>query len=148
MLIVESIGITFMAIYFFVFFRTSAPPTPPSFAAMRNHTSITQGMWEDFKILMRNRNFVMVLIAFMCIFSIYSGIGAILPFLWAPNLDSVAQLSVIGCVVVLVGAFACYAMGVFLDRTSKYLFGFRYVLIGTAAWMAFSTYLIPEQPYY
>lgn len=28
-------------VYFLVFFRTSAPPTPPSVVAMRNHTSIT-----------------------------------------------------------------------------------------------------------
>ena len=41
MLFVENIIITFMVFYFFVFFRSNAPPTPPSFAAMRNHSSIT-----------------------------------------------------------------------------------------------------------
>lgn len=148
MLIFENIVITLLVVYFFVFFRASAPPTPPSFAAMRNHTSITQGMGEDFLILMKNRNFVLTLVAYTLIFCIYTGIGAILPFLWSPFNFGVFEVSMIACTVVLIGAFACFAMGLYLDRTSKYLTALRFVLIGTCAWMAFSAYLIPTGFYW
>lgn len=143
MLIVESIAITLLVIYFFAFFRMSSPPTPPSFAAMRNHTSITQGMGEDFLILMKNRNFVLLLICYILIFCIYTGIGGILPWLWSPFNFGVFEVCLIACTVVFIGAFACFAMGVYLDRTNKYIAALRFVLIGTCVWMAFSAYLIP-----
>jgi hypothetical protein len=72
---------TFGLIWFLVFFR-SAPPTPPSFVSMRNHSSITQGMCNDFMILMRNRNYCLVLGSFALIFFSYNAIGVNLALLF------------------------------------------------------------------
>lgn len=148
MLFVENIAITIMALYFFIFFRNSNPPTPPSFAAMRNHSSITQGMAADFMTLMRNRNFVLVTLSYVLIFSIYSGLSVILPLLWLPFGFGPFDVSVFGAIFVFVGAFACYFAGKYLDRTNKYLLSLRFVLTSTFALFLFSIYLIPTGKFY
>lgn len=148
MLFIENIAITVMVLYFFLFFRSSAPPTPPSFAAMRNRSSITQGMVEDFKILMRNRNFMLITICYMFVFSIYAGIGAILPLLFGPLGFGPFADSVFGAIFVLCGAVACYAMGAYLDRTNKYISALRYVLGATFGLFTISIYLIPTGFFY
>lgn len=131
MIFVENLIITVVFLYFLAFFRTSTPPTPPSFAAMRNHTSITQGMVEDFKILMTNRNFLWVLWCYCFVFCIYSGIGVVLALLFSPMGFGPLLISSLGMIFVLVGAVACYIMGVYLDETNKYLVALRFVLMAT-----------------
>lgn len=69
MIVMESILTTLGCIYFWVVFRTSKPPTPPSLAATRRMQSITQGMCNDFKILMKNRNFVLLTIIFALLYA-------------------------------------------------------------------------------
>jgi hypothetical protein len=49
---------------------------------MRNHSSITQGMCNDFMILMRNRNYCLVLGSFALIFFSYNAIGVNLALLF------------------------------------------------------------------
>ena len=78
LLFVENIMITIVVTYFFIVYRTSKPPTPPSQIATRNHDSITQGMWNDCKILMNNKNYMLILFIFSLIYSLYAGIGFVI----------------------------------------------------------------------
>lgn len=124
--ILNSVGM----VWFLVFFR-SAPPTPPSFVAMRNHSSITQGMWQDFKVLLNNRNYKLILGAFAFIFFSYNAIGVNLSLLFKPFGASSGKDSVLGIIFVTVGTIACFASGFALDRTNKFLFALRFVCAGT-----------------
>lgn len=84
MLLFETILTSIGVLYFWFVFRTSRPPSPPSLAATRRKQSITQGMWKDTKILIANRNFVLVLVVFSLVYSIYAGIGFVINPLLVP----------------------------------------------------------------
>jgi len=84
MLILESAMATIGCIYLWIVFRTSKPRSPPSLAATRRMQSITQGMWNDTKILMRNKNFLFLAISFTLVYSVYNCIGNTLNFLMTP----------------------------------------------------------------
>ena len=131
MLLMENCIITACFLYFLVFFTSNTPPTPPSFAAMRNKTSITQGMKEDFKTLMRNRNFVYTMISYVLIFSIYSSFGVVVSLIFIEF--GAFEISLFAMLFVLVGAISCFGYGKYLDKTSSYLKTLKFILIGTAA---------------
>jgi len=78
---------------------------------------------------MRNRNFVYIMIAYDLIFSIYSSFGVIVSLLFFEK--TTFQVSLLGMIFVLVGAFACFGYGKFLDKTNNYLKTFRFILIGS-----------------
>ena len=78
MLFWETIVTSICCIYFWIVFRKSRPDLPPSLAATRRKTSITQGMWNDVKILAGNKSFVLLLICFMLIYSVFGTFGFVL----------------------------------------------------------------------
>ena len=138
----ENCIITLTFIYFLVFFTKNKPPTPPSVVAMRNHTSITQGMKQDFLILMRNRNFVWTLVCYSLLFTIYSSFGIVVSYLFY-NFHAFA-VSLLSMLFVTIGALSCFVVGIYLDRTSKYLTTLRTILISTCVLLVFSAATVPE----
>jgi len=131
MLLFENCIISACLLYFLVFFTKNIPPTPPSFAAMRNKTSITQGMKEDFKTLMRNRNFVYTMMCYVLIFTIYSSFGVVVASVFY-GFGSI-YIALFAMLFVLVGAISCYGYGLYLDRTSSYLKTLKFILAGSCA---------------
>jgi hypothetical protein len=71
-------------IYFFIVFTSATPPTPPSAAALAPKHEITNGMWNDTKVLMCNKNYILILIIFTLIYTIYAGLGFIIAPLLTP----------------------------------------------------------------
>lgn len=143
MLFFENIGITVCVIFFFVVFRTSRPPTPPSPAATRNRGSISQGMWKDVKIIFRNKNYVLTMCIFTLIYSLYAGVGFVINPLFYPCGFDQFRISLIGMFVVFFGAIGAVSAGKYLDKTNRYLFTMKCVcFIATVA--AFSAiFLMP-----
>jgi len=84
LLFYESVMTTLMCAYFWVVFRTSRPETPPSLAATRRQASITQGMCNDMKILFGNRNYLLVLVCFSLVYSVYGAFGFVINPLLEP----------------------------------------------------------------
>lgn len=84
MLFIENFIITLSVVYFFICFRTSKPPTPPSFAAMRNHESITQGLVKDMKNLLKNCNYLLVAAVFTMMYGVYAGFQILIASILAP----------------------------------------------------------------
>jgi hypothetical protein len=82
--------ITVAVVYFFLVFTTATPPTPPSAAALAPKHEITNGMWNDTKVLISNKNYVLILIIFTLIYTVYAGLGFIIdPLLTPYNYSSV-----------------------------------------------------------
>lgn len=120
MIFVQTLMITVAFIYFMIVFR-SEPPSPPSTVACRNHDSITQGMVQDFKTMLTNKNFLWILLAYSLVFCIYSGMGIILSWLYAPfPWCTATRTSELAMAFVLVGAYFCFFWGKYLDRTNQY----------------------------
>lgn len=129
MVFMENCIITLCLLYFLVFFTRNNPPTPPSFCSMRNKTSITQGMREDFKILMRNRNFIYTLLSYVLIFCIYSSFGVVVSLIFF-NFTAF-EVSLLSMLFVLVGAISCFLYGSYLDKSANYLKTLKFILIGS-----------------
>lgn len=130
MIVMESILTSLGCIYFWIVFRTSKPPAPPSLAATRRQQSITQGMCNDFKILMMNRNFVLLTMIFALLYAQYAGFGFILNYLLTPLHYSSAQQAFIAMVFVLFGTIGAMSTGIILDRTQRYTLALKYSTIG------------------
>jgi len=120
MILFETIFTSFACIYFWVVFRTSRPPSVPSLAATRRKTSITKGLWNDFAILMKNKNFLLVLTSFTLNYSIYALIGFLINPLLTPLGYDTTMCALIPMLIVLIGTFSAMTTGIILERTNKY----------------------------
>jgi MFS family permease len=133
-----------IAVYFLIFFRTSAPPTPPSIAATIPMSEVTQGMWPDTKKLLANKNFLGVFFCYFIIFGIYAGFGLIVSPLFAnAGMTDVAMQALVCMMFLSAGIFACFTVGKWLDKHNKYLFALRSVIICTGVVLGLGIYLIP-----
>jgi MFS family permease len=148
MLFVENIMIFICGVYFFAFFRSSRPQTPPSYVAMRNHSSITQGFKADLFTLFKNTNYLVIMTVFSLMYCVYAGFGIFVANLLHPFFDSAVNIAGIACVFVLCGSIAAWRAGHLLDKTGKYLFIFRAILIFSTTVMALSLVLFPTQNSY
>ena len=70
--------ITLSVIYFFIVFRTSRPPFPPSLAALAKNEDITKGMIKDTWKLLQNRNYMIILVIFTLLYTVYAGLGFVI----------------------------------------------------------------------
>jgi hypothetical protein len=70
--------ITLAVIYFFLVFRTDKPPSPPSAAGTVSHEALTEGMLKDTLKLAKNCNYVLILLIFTLIYTIYAGLGFVI----------------------------------------------------------------------
>jgi len=77
-------------------------------------------MYKDLRILSKNKNFLLVLISFTLIYSIYGAIGFLISPLLGPLNYGTTQMSSIAMFIVLIGTFAAMTTGIILDRTNKY----------------------------
>ena len=77
-------------------------------------------MCNDLRILSKNKNFLLVLISFTLIYSIYGAIGFLINPLLKPLGYGTTQMSSIAMLIVLIGTFAAMTTGIILDRTNKY----------------------------
>uniref|UniRef100_A0A7S3I496 MFS transporter n=1 Tax=Favella ehrenbergii TaxID=182087 RepID=A0A7S3I496_9SPIT len=91
---------------------------------------------------MRNKEFILNLVVFIFVWGNYITIGNVLTPLFGEYF-STAQISVIGMIFVITGAVSCFLMGVFLDRTKKFLTAIRAVVISIFCLFAVSPFILP-----
>ena len=144
MLSIESWMITFFIIYFVAVFRKNTPPSPPSAAALVKHDDITKGMWKDTMVLVRNLNFMLVLGIFTLIYTIYSGLGFVINPLFLPFGYNSTQIAVLAAIFVLVGSVSAVVVGIFLDKTKKYLIAIRAIPIAGTIIFGSALFIIPS----
>ena len=123
--------ITVFIIFFFVAFRMNKPPTPPSAAALVEMKDITHGMWHDIIHLSKNLNYMLILGIFTLIYCVYAGLGFVINPLFLPFGYTTTQISIFGATFVVFGSVAAVLIGIFLDRTKRYLLCLRAIPIGT-----------------
>jgi Na+/melibiose symporter-like transporter len=136
----ETILATLLCVYFWIVFRKSRPDLPPSLAATRRKTSITQGMWNDTKIVASNKSFVFVTLCFMLNYSVFSSFGLVLSPLLSAYGYNPTQTALIPMGTVLFGTPAALLTGRYLDKTNKYHFSLKVESIGVAIAFAASIY--------
>lgn len=144
----ESIFITIACIYFFAAFRTDKPPQPPSAAALVNHKDITHGMWKDSIQLSKNLNYMLILMIFTLIYVIYAGLGFVINPLFEPFGYSTTQISIFGATFVIFGSIGAVMVGVYLDRTKRYLMVLRTIPVSSFVLFMVASFVIRTGSFY
>ena len=132
---------TFINISFILFFREK-PSSPPSRLSLVTRQMSSSGICEDWRKLLKNRNFVLCFLTFTFAWSFYITLGNVLSPLFDQDFNS-AQISVIGMIFVLTGAVGCYMMGLFLDKTRRYLFAVRFIPVSMLVTQLIGVYIVP-----
>ena len=91
-----------------------------------------RGIGEDIKTLLKNRNFVFNMCAFIIMWGTYVTLGNVLTPFFSPNGFTPTQISLIGVIFVFSGVVGCYIMGLFIDKTQKHLLGIRIITVSLA----------------
>lgn len=81
--------------------------------------------------MLTNRNFICMTISFTCLYSIYTGLGAIVDNLLDPFGYSALDSSIIGVTFIFCGLIGSFVTSVVMDKTKKYLTIFRVVSFGS-----------------
>lgn len=89
-------------------------------------------MWNDTKVLFKNRNFLLLCFCFTLMFSVYNCFGNILNYLFDPIGYTPSGSAIIAMGTVFFGVIASMATGVILDRTNRYTLALKLSCIGSA----------------
>lgn len=105
-------------------------------------------MRNDMKILARNKNFMLVLVCFSLVYSVYAAFGFVInPLLKSkpgkPGYNS-SMIAVIAMLTVIFGTVSVMSVGKFLDKSNKYLLTLKIVCAASAAAVVSGVYLITD----
>lgn len=121
----EAIIATVCTLPVFVFFREK-PPTPPSFAAETKKTSFRNSIWK----VMKNKNFVLLLIAFSTVLGNYNCLATIVDLLIKPFGYDESDSGVLGALLIVAGLIGAGLLGWYVEVTKFYKFSIILCLIG------------------
>lgn len=134
--LVQNIIITVLGLPI-IFLIRNAPPTPPSSSAEKALTSQRTGQCRSIIKLLKDVDFVMLLISFSFIYSIYTTLGACVgPLSQQFGYSSTAN-SIFGTVYIFGGLFGSFAHAILLDKNRTYKL--QYIFIGIACIIAMGT---------
>jgi len=101
---------------------------------------------KDFFMLIKNKNYLLAATIFGLIYCVYAEIGIQISILLYPfNQYSHTDYAIIAIFFVFFGAISAASMGIVLDRTGKYLFIFRLMLILATFILVLSFLMIPSE---
>lgn len=79
----------------------------------------------------KDKQFVLLLLIFGCLDGVFIGIGVVLdPFFKALGFGT-SQISALGALFIVSGVLSSILIGIFLDKTQKYLITMRSICIGS-----------------
>lgn len=126
-LLIQSAIITLLGLPISVIIR-NAPPTPPSASAANVQKQKSFGMRRAMVKLLKNVDFIWMMIAFSAVYTIYTTLGAALGSLTgAFNYDS-SDNSLFGSIYVVGGVVGSFIHAIFLDKYAR--FKLQYIIIG------------------
>ena len=140
MIFYQNIVATFILVGFIVLIR-DRPAKPPSAVALKEPEAIN--FCENVKILLKNRDYLLTISINIMVDGVFVLFGVIIdPYLEALGYTTTAA-SIVGGIVVLIGAFAAIMFSVWLDRHHRYLFGLRLLSFGSFVSLAAAYAIFP-----
>ena len=101
-----------------ILFARSQPPTPPSLSASRPTEIIN--VKQELRKLFKNRNYILLCIAFTCLNCICTCMGAIVSSVTAPYDYKAKDNALIGGVFIVCGVLGTIVLSVLLDRYHRF----------------------------
>ena len=98
--------------------------------------------------MVRNKNYLLLVVVFSCLFGVYSCLGAIIDNLASSYGYSSKQASVFGAVFIVSGVVGAFVISSFLDKYNAYLKALRIVCFGSLIFGVIMRFTIPLGPDY
>lgn len=89
-------------------------------------------MCNDMKILVGNKNFMLVLVCFSLVYSVYAAFGFVINPLLEPIGYQPSMIAVIAMLTVIFGTAAVMSVGKYLDKSNKYLLSLKIACAASA----------------
>ena len=120
----------------FMLVMKEKPLHPPSKIAETQTAEMTLGMWKDVGILLRNCNFMSVLVVYSILYSVINSMMDAISPIFHSYYDNESFISTIAIIQILTSVVTELLTGFYLDRTKRYLCTLRTTVI-TSTFIAF-----------
>ncbi|CAF1689280.1 unnamed protein product, partial [Adineta ricciae] len=144
LLIIES-GLTLVSTLLLLMIFQSDPPTPPS-PSEEHHQIIN--LKEDLANLLRNYQYLILLIGFSLGLALFNSITTLLFQLIQPSGYSSEDAGIFGAVVIVAGLFSAFLVGIIMDKTHAYRLILKILLIGACGSGIFFVLILRPSQYY
>jgi hypothetical protein len=114
-----------------LFLAEEKPVNPPSFSATQ--PPVTFDFKVELKELIKNRNFVLLTLAFGTMYGTSACLSAVVSSLTLPFGYHAKDNSLFGAIFVISGVAGCAASGIIIDKTRKYRKACLYICMLTTA---------------
>jgi len=122
-------------------FAQEKPPSPPSFSATKPPTGFNFKV--ELKELIKNRNFILLTLAFGAMYGTSACLSAVVSSLTLPFGYRSKDNSIFGAVFIIAGVAGCAASGIIIDRTHKFKQACIYICVLTTATFVLLFFVAP-----
>lgn len=140
MFIMAIIGSSFSI--WIIFFYKEKPDSPPSHSALQS-TKEEFNFKNDLKLILNNKNFLLMVIAFNMLYSVYTCLGAIVNNLVHPFGYTSADSSIFGVVFISSGLISSFITSGLLDKHKQYLKTLRVMCFGSLLTSSLMLFTVP-----
>jgi MFS family permease len=119
------------------------PEHPPSKLALTKVEDMTLGMWKDVGLLLKNCNFMALLLVYSVLYSVINSLMDAISPIFHPYYDSESLISLLGVIQILTSVITSILAGCYLDKSRKYLLTLRTTIIASTVVTTLMIFLIP-----
>ena len=130
-----------MCLPLLVFFEERPKYFPSKSAKFSSKQSFN--FMKDLKLLVTNRNYILICINFSMLYGVYTCLGAIINNVTQPFGYTSADSSIFGGVFIFCGLGGSFVIAGYLDKSYKYLMVLRCVCFGTLILSTIFMYVLP-----
>ena len=101
--------------------------------------------WADAKALAKNKNFIIMVISYMNMYSVYSCLAGTINNIVEPYEYTTKDASLFGVLFIIFGLIGSFTVAKIIDKTSKFLFSFQACCILTLFSIAIMAATLPSK---
>lgn len=145
-MIYEGAGTILIAILFILVMREK-PAKPPSRMAETVGQEVKLGMWKDAALLMKNKNFIFLLVSYSIIYSVINSMMDAISPIFHKYYDNESFISTIAIIQILTSVVTELLSGFWLDKTKRYLCTLRTTVIASTLVTCILVFIVPTGNY-
>jgi len=136
----ESIMITVASVFMIITIREKPKFPPSKIAFQKVHRD---SMWNTFKILIKMKNYMLLVVVFTILFATYIALATVIDPLLSPFGFEPGVIASLGGCFIVAGVISTLAFGIILDKTKRYLLTLRVITACSLLGSILAYYLLP-----
>jgi Na+/melibiose symporter-like transporter len=145
-MISEGAATILIAILFIIVMREK-PARPPSRIAETVGQEMRLGMWKDVAHLLKNRNFMCLLVSYSIVYSVINSMMDAISPIFHNYYDNESFISTIAIIQILTSVVTELLSGFWLDKTKRYLCTLRTTVIASTVVIGMLIFIVPSGNY-